>query len=319
ISEIDLGSYKTYQEMKALSEKTWEESVPHPNYDYVFAENCTGSYVFYSKNCKECYDSGYCEDCKFMLLIKSPSVKDSYDYTDWGEGAERIYDSITVGNNVSDVKFSQDIHSSHHIEYSKSCMASSNLLGCVAIRNKNYFIFNKQYSKEEYTELRGKIIEQMKGAGEYGEFFPIKTSPHDYNDSFAHMFYPLNKEETEKYGSSWMEHSSKEYDITIPSKDLPDHIRDASEEILKEVIGCSTCSRGYRITNQELSFLRKHNFPLPRECPFCRIENKIKHWVQQMTLNDRTCDKCGKNFRTHYTKDQSPRIYCKDCYMQEVY
>lgn len=315
---IDFGSYRVYQEMKSKSEAVWKRTIPHPAYDYMFNENCTGSYVFYSKNCKECYDSGYCENCKYMLLIKNPSVKDSYDYTDWGEGAERIYEGITVGNSVSDVRFSQDVHSSHHVEYSKSCMSGANLFGCIGLRSKEYCILNKKYGKNEFDETRKKIIAQMKERREYGEFFPMTVSPHDYNDTFAHMFYPMSKEEVLKKGLSWFEYSPSEYKTTKSAEDLPDHIRDADEKILNEVIGCATCSRGYRITRQELQFLKHHNLPLPRRCPFCRIEEKVKQWVWQMNLVGRKCGKCGTSFRTNYREEDASIVYCRDCYLREV-
>ena len=315
LNEIDLGSYKTYQEIKARAEAVWKSSIPYPYYNY-FSKNSTGNYIFSSKNCKECYDSAYCEDCKYMLLIKNPSVKDSYDYTDWGEGAERIYEGITVGNGVSDVRFSQDIHASHHIEYSKSCMGSSNLLGCIGLRSKDYFIFNKRYEKEEFFKMREKIIKHM--GKDYGEFFPMELSPHDYNDTFASMFFPLTKEQVMARGLTWIDDLASEYKTTKEAKDLPDHIRDADDGILNEAIRCEMCPRGYRITPQELEFLRRHNFPLPRQCPFCRIEDKVKRWVWQMTLVERNCDKCRKLFRTNYRKEDATIVYCKECYLREV-
>ena len=328
LSKIDLGSYKTYQEMKSRAAEVWKNSIPNPCYDYMFNDNCTGNYVFYSKNCKECYDSGYCQDCKYMMLIKSPSVKDSYDYTDWGEGAERIYEGITVGNKVADVKFSQDIHNSHNVEYSKSCMDDSLLFGCSGLRSKNYYIFNKKYSKEDFYAMREKIIAHMKelpyvdAAGnkyEYGEFFPMQFSPHDYNDTFAHMFYPLTKEEVLDEKLTWAEIPLSEHITTKTTADLPDHIRDVKDDILNEAIKCETCPRGYRITQYELQFLRHHNFPLPRRCPFCRIEEKVKQWARQMTLIERNCDKCKKTFRTNYRKEDAPVVYCTECYLKDVF
>lgn len=328
VGEIDLGSYKAYQETKARAAEVWKNSIPNPCYDYMFNDNCTGNYVFYSKNCKECYDSGYCEDCKYMMLIKSPSVKDSYDYTDWGESAERIYEGITVGNKVADVKFSQDIHNSHNVEYSKSCMDDSFLFGCSGLRSKSYYIFNKKYNKEDFNKMREKIIAHMKeqpyldAAGRkygYGEFFPTQLSPHDYNDTFAHMFYPLTKDKVLEEKLSWGEIPQSEHVTTMAAADLADHIRDVKDDILNEAIKCTTCPRGYRITHQELQFLRHHNFPLPRRCPFCRIEEKVKQWARQMTLVERDCDNCKKTFRTNYRKEDAPVIYCTECYLRDIF
>ena len=39
----------------------------------------------------------------------------------------------------------------------------------------------------------------MREAGEWGQFFPVALSCHGYNETIAHEFDPLSKEEVEKY------------------------------------------------------------------------------------------------------------------------
>jgi len=291
--------------------------------------NSTGSYVFQSKNCKECYDVTECENSKFLMLIKIGKVKDSYDYVDWGENVELVYEGITIGNGASNIKF---VHESGHnisdIEYSKLSTGGSHHFGCVSIKKTEYCILNKQYTKEEYIKLKEKIIKDMNknpyinSLGhiyKYGEFFPPEFSPNAYNDSFASKLFPLSEEEVIKRGLKWYKPEKKEYIITMKSKDLPDHIRDVQDTITKEVIDCSICSRGFRIINQELQFLRHHNLPLPRQCPFCRIWSKVDNLVLNLKLHDRICDKCGIGFKTHYSEERAPKIFCKKCYQQEIY
>ena len=38
----------------------------------------------------------------------------------------------------------------------------------------------------------------MKKRGEYGEFFPASMSPFGYNETVAHEYFPLSKEEITK-------------------------------------------------------------------------------------------------------------------------
>jgi hypothetical protein len=320
MAEIDLGSYKTYQEMKTKAREAWKATVPHPAYDFMYNENVTGSYVFHSKNCIECYSSGYCEDCKYVMLIKKPTVKDCYDYVDWGDGAERIYECVTVGGGAMDVKFSRDVGLGvHDIEYTHLAWGINEyLFGCSSMRRSSYCILNKQYPKEEYFALRERIVSDMKERGEHGEFFPMTLSPHDYNDTFAQMFFPLSKEESLGKGLTWAEDLPSAYETTKSYEELPDHISDADESIFNEVVKCADCSRGYKVIPAELSFLRQYNFPLPRRCPFCRIEARVKQWAKEMTLIDRVCDSCSKDFRLPYTKEQAPTVYCKDCYFEKV-
>ena len=98
INNIDLGSYKQYIEWKEKAEKYFKENIPQPTWE-TQSVNVTGSYVFRSKNCQECFDVTDCEDSKYLMLMKEGSTKDSYDYVDWGFGAELIYECVTVGEN----------------------------------------------------------------------------------------------------------------------------------------------------------------------------------------------------------------------------
>ena len=327
LSEIDLGSYKEYQAWKAKVHEHWKKFPPKPNED-DFSFNSTGSYYFHSKNCKECYEVEYCEDSKFLMLIKTGKVQDSYDYTDWGLNATRLYECMTVGENVRDVRFCHECgFNLMDIEYSKLQTGGAHNFGCVSMKKGEYYILNKQYSEEEYYALRSRIIEDMNespyisAAGHtyrYGEFFPPEFSPHAYNNSFASRLFPLPGAEVVSRGLHWLKPESKDHAITMKAESLPDHIKDAPETIVKEIIECTTCTRGFRIIPQELQFLRKNNLPLPRRCPFCRIWEKVDEWVLNMQLHERICDTCGVKFRTHYSKERTPAVLCKECYIKEV-
>jgi len=79
------------------------------------------------------------------------------------------------------------------------------------------------------------------------------------------------------------------------------------------------CGSGYKIIEMELFFLKKMNLPIPHECPFCMINEKLNIWVDSMKLKDRICNKCKTKFKTHWDEERAPVIYCKDCYKKEVY
>ncbi len=121
----------------------------------------------------------------------------------------------------------------------------------------------------------------------------------------------------EAMGSSFLEDAKRDYVITKKASELPDNIKDAPDSILKETIECDNCGKGYKIIEMELHFLRKMNVPLPHKCPFCRINEKLNIWVDNMHLKDRVCDKCGVEFKTHWGKERAPIIYCKSCYNKE--
>ncbi len=334
IKKWDLGSYKTYQEIKKRAEEHWKNFPAKPEYK-EFSVRSTGSYVFGSKNCKECYEVVDAENSKFIFMASYPPVKDCYDISSWGDDMELSYECLVSGDAYG-LKFSYGCAEGvRDSEYSAFQTDGSNLFGCVSLRNAEYAVFNKRYSKKDFGELRTKIIQHMNEMPyvseirnqtseirrivyKYGEFFPVEMSPFGYNETVAQKFFPLIKEKVLENGYQWRNGEKTKYEITKKADDLPDHIKDAPAGIIKETIGCQKCGRGFKIIKMELDFLRRMNLPLPRECPFCRIDEKFNQWVKNLTLVKRICDKCGVEFETPHTKEDSKHILCKKCYLQEV-
>jgi hypothetical protein len=82
------------------------------------------------------------------------------------------------------------------------------------LRNKQYCIFNKQYSKQEYENIVPTIIAQMQETSEWGEFFDPSISPFGYNETVANEYFPLSKQEATTNGYKWQDNS---YDPKIPA------------------------------------------------------------------------------------------------------
>ena len=326
IKKWDLGSHETYERVQKLAEEHWEKFPPRPKYD-DFSVDCTGSYVFQSKNCKMCFDSSSAQDSKFLLLVADRPTKDSYDISSWGNNMSRCYECCNVGEDVSDVKFCQE--SGLGLMDAEYCKLSTgnHHFGCVSVIKGDYVVFNKKYSKEEYEILTAKIRKHMdempyedkKGrVYRYGEFFPAELSPFAYNETIANDFFPLSKAEIESEGYRFREPEPKSFTADGKPGKLPDNIKDAADDIVNETFACAECGRGYRIPLMELQFLRQMNIPLPRRCPFCRIGEQFHRWVGNLKIIPRTCDKCGVQFETHYTVERAPKILCKECYQKEV-
>ena len=327
IKKWDLGSYKTYQEIKKLAQEHWKKFPPKPIYE-KFNTNSDGNRVYQSKNCKNSFEVAGIEDSKYLMMMDQPPTKDCYDVSSWGNNMSRSYECCNVGEDVSGARFSNESGLGlMDAEYCKLSTGGKHHFGCVSVIKGDFIIFNKKYSEEEYRKLREKIIAQMNEINyvdkngnvyKYGEFFPPEISPFAYNETIANKFFPLSKEEILTKGYRWRDPELHSYKITKYPKDLPDHIKDASDEILKEVIACADCNRGFRIVRMELDFLRRMNLPLPRECPFCRIGKKFDEWVKESKLVKRVCDKCGAEFESPHTEQDCPKILCKKCWLQEV-
>jgi hypothetical protein len=327
IAQWDLGSYREYRTVQQLAEAHWKTLPPKPIFDDL-SVNYTGDNIFESKNVKDSYEVVGAEDSRFVLLMKTAPVRDAYDHSEWGNNSNRTYECVTVGDHAADICFSQDCgEGTRDARYCKLALGCSNVFGCVGVRKKQYCILNKQYTEKEYNELIPKIRKHMdempytdkRGCVyRYGEFFPPKLCPFAYNEAIVQSFFPLTKETAVERGFAWRDIARKEYAITLKAADLPDHIKDAPDSILNEVIGCDSCGRGFRMIPFELDFLRAKRLPLPRSCPFCRITAKFDIWVKGFRQNDRTCSTCGAQFKTRYTPEEAPVILCKQCYLAEV-
>lgn len=325
IKEMNVGSYASLEGLKKRFNE-FKLKFPRRYMQGFLNQNVIGEYVYQSKNAKYAYLGVDCEHVKYSQLM-ALGTKDVYDYTNWGNKAEQMYETLSCGENVQRIKFSDECWGgSHDIEYSMNCISSSNLFGCVNLRKKEYCIFNKQYTKDEYEALLPRIKAQMdempyrdnKGRGyKYGEFFPPEFSFFPVNESAIIDFMDFSKEKAEEYGLRWQEPNPKEYQVTMKAGDLPDNISQAPPDILGQVIACATCSRGYRLISSEVEFLKRFNIPLPRLCPNCRLRARIKQrnlpcWYK------RNCAKCSAAIETSYASERPEIIYCESCYQQEV-
>lgn len=211
-------------------------------------------------------------------------------------------------------------------EYCMTAISSAHLFGCVGLRNKKYCILNQQYTKDEFENLRGRIIKDMTErpytdvqgrAWRYGEFFPYDLSPFGYNESTAMQYLPITKDQALAQGFAWKDPEPNPHKITMTADKIPDKLGDVSDSVIKEVLGCATCNKPYRVIVQELALLRKFDLPVPRACPDCRAQERMSRLAPPF-LFDRACAKCSRAIQTSYSPDRPERVYCEACYQDEV-
>lgn len=312
--------------------------------------NATGDRLLNVKNCKNCFEIYNVENARYCY--RGYNYKDSMDF-DYGKDSELLYEYITGALDNFNVKFTHNaISSVRDADYTDSCRNCSNILGCISLRSIEYAIFNKKYSKEDFKNIRQKIIQQMKDIPfidkigikyNYGEFFPIELSPWSYNETLAQELAPLTREEVQKRGYAWRNPEQRNFEITITADEIPDDLDEVDENILNEVLGCEhkgicthQCTEAFRITNYELNFYKKHQIPLPILCPNCRYYERCKI-MPELKLYHRDCmcgstgssqattehfhgkGKCKVEFETTYAPERPEIVYCEKCYQQEVY
>lgn len=355
LKKYNLGSARQVEVIKNKAKEFW---LQHP-VKFMHGTNnvnVIGDFVDHSKNVKNVFWANGAEDCRFMLSCYWPPNKDEYDVCVTGDGAELLYEVMGCGVQSSNIKFSTIIWPAcHQVTYSINCINVSNCFGCVGLRNKQYCILNKQYSKEEYERLVPQIIRHMNEMPyvdgqarvyKYGEFFPPEFSPFSYNESVAREYFPLTKEEVKALGFWWRDQDEKNYSITLGGSTIPDNVEDADESMYKESIECKhrgtcneQCTIAFRIIPQELAFYKESNLALPRLCPNCRHGERLKE-RNLFKFYKRRCDcagprsskgtyqnqsehfhgseHCPNEFETTYAPEQPNIVYCEPCYQAEV-
>ncbi|MEK7630241.1 MAG: hypothetical protein AAB432_02590 [Patescibacteria group bacterium] len=350
LKEAKLSSFTSVNSYSKKADTFWLSFPNKYYYGNSLNVNVSGNYVYESKNAKNSYMITNAEDAKYVQMLSVPSTKDSYDYTGWGDGAKLIYECQSVGMSVSNVRFSMHCYPNiMNCDYSYYANGCKNVFGCVNLKKKEYCIFNKQYSKEEYENLKNRIIadmaknpytDSMGKAWRYGEFFPNSISPFGYNETIAMDYFPCTKEQALSSGFAWREIEKNQYAPTIKSVDLPDNIEECGQKILDEIIECSNCKRSFKIVRSEFDLLKNLNLPVPRQCPECRRKTRFTR-VSLPRLFSRKCQCSGKTsdnqiyqntishphhqsnycpneFETSYASERKEIVYCEQCYQAEV-
>ncbi len=334
IKEYKLDSCKNIKKLIGETSKFWLK-FPNKYMHGVKNLNCTGDYIYNSKYVQSSFGVTESEYCKYCMWLIVGGNKECYDFTQFGQKGELVYESLSSGNNSYNIIGGINSLEGRNMTYCGYCYNNNNnIFGCVSLKNQSYCILNKQYTKEEYEALVPRIIQHMnempyidkKGRKyTYGDFYPAEIGQFDYNETSAQEFFPLTKTEAIKQGYSWKEPKEKNYKITINPEDLSDSILDVKDDITSEIIGCEhagkcneQCTTAFRIIPQELRFYKSQNIPLPRLCPNCRHYQRVKN-RNPIKLWSRKCDKCNKNIETSYAPDRPEIVYCEQCYQQEVF
>ena len=343
-----LNTYSGIQKLYAESRNFWKQ-FPNKYFQGVKNVNSTGTYVTNSKNVTDSYFVREGENVRYAQYQQVPTTKDSYDVCIWGESVELCYETSICGDHAYGLRFCVDCWPNNRdCEYSFYLKYCSNCFGCVGLKNKEYCIFNRQYTKDEYETLKEKIIKHMdempftdskNNIYTYGEFFPIDFSTFGYNNTLAQEHMPLTKEDAVSSGYAWIEVDKGTHTITRVPSDIPDAIEDVGDSITREVLGCVSCGAAYRIVPAEFQFYKKLELPIPHLCYNCRHSRRISEKLKMpmyesvcmcggeesidkryvnTTKHDHDTVPCSRVFETSYNPNDNSLVYCASCYQQEV-
>lgn len=200
--------------------------------------------------------------------------------------------------------------------YSELCFDSNHLFGCIGLRNREYCIFNRQFTRATYEKTVKEIVAAMVKAGEWGEFFPSQTSAFAYNESIAQDYQPLGRRTAERFGSRWSVNQGSLQKYFGPRNEVPASILDCMDSLPSTILTCSETGQTYRILKEEFQFLRRMGLPPPRTCPEQRRRFRSSASGGR-TLVKAQCNRpgCGEAIMTALSqRSQNSALYCEECY-----
>lgn len=315
-----MSSYEELKKLEAEYAQMLEKAI-YPPVTQKSCENCTGDYLHDSKNALEAYDAFDIEDVKYLFI--GEDCRDSMDVTSVGmQGSQLLYECMSTGVGAFNCLFDHGNWTAKDNLYCDTMMSSSNCFGCVGLKQKEYCILNRQYSKDEYEKLVANIIEHMQKTNEWGEFFPLSLAPFAYNESIAQEYYPLDEESAKRIGASWARDSFQQFttdDTYMPKDTVRDYSAEDIDELSSSVIKCEVSSKAFKLNPVEIKFFIKNKIAIPRKHHEVRYDDLAKQ-INPKKLWYRTCtnEGCSNQFYTTYTPNRSEKVYCEQCYQKEI-
>ena len=289
--------------------------------DLVRSENVTGNSMLASTNCHFSYYMVGAEDCCYCDYVRN--ARYVYDMSYYGvKGTnEYIYECEGVWYGVYHIMFCKLCRwNCSDLFYCYECFNCTFCFGCAWLKNAEYCIFNKQYTKEEYEKRIAQITHDMKNQWVRWEFFPVSLSPFGYNETIAHEYYPLNRQQAI---DCWSKRQDKSFDpivpewvVTLMGDQIPDDIATVDESMCKKILICEVTWRPYMIQKQELLFYKKHNLSLPSRHPNQRYHERLNK-LPPKELHLRQCDKTWQDMLSIYSSDSFLNVCSQEEYIQQ--
>ncbi len=311
-SELKKIKFDSYGYLLSLKEKFVEilkSNAIHKENHNINVLNSKGNYLKDCENCVNVFSWENSQNCRNSL--RGLLSKDCIDQLGtWHTEVSGDNSCVTGGYDIkhsswSDARYSEYLDLCYEVEY---------CFGCIGLRNKKHCILNKQYTKEEYENLKSKIIENMKSKGEYGDFLPYFMGLCPYNFSTAIIYFPeLQKSEIDRLNGYWSSEdlSSSEGDNSMG---LPDSIFETNISISDKALICPESHYRFNISKAEYDFHKRKGFALPRLHFDLRVIKKArKASVIKSFLYK--CFFCKKDIMAYYPYEWGYKnIACEECY-----
>ncbi|MCX6807986.1 MAG: hypothetical protein NTZ80_04305 [Patescibacteria group bacterium] len=314
--KYDFSSLKVYRLAKEKFSQLIKNKAWWKNISVEKCENCTGDYLENAKNCHNCFMMQENEDC--VNFMRGLYNKDNVDCTS-NLSSELCYYTCMAQDKCYDIRFCYNVITCKYLEYCASCFKCENCFACCGLVNRQYCILNKQYEKNEYLNLKEKIIDAIKKNGEYRKFFPGHFAPNPYEESLSGIHWTLTVEGQKAFGFRVKISAEQKISEYLLPKEIPDSSKNADENICKKIFWDDLEKRPFQITKRDLEFAKKNNIPLQNSFYIRRLKENFDWMFFTGELRETKCFETGQKIMTSLPPELDGRILSEESYLKKIY
>ncbi|HEY5714630.1 MAG TPA: hypothetical protein VIT68_04750, partial [Candidatus Gracilibacteria bacterium] len=131
-------------------------------------------------------------------------------------------------------------------------------------------------------------------------------------------YFPLRKEVALKKGFGWRDEVLNSRPVSKDrSWDVPDNIKEVSDDILDQVFICEVSGKPFKLQKAELKFYRQMGLPIPTKSPKVRYTER-QNKKSKRVLYQGFCDNCEQKVSSVYPESFEGKVLCEDCYLKVV-
>ncbi|PJA47370.1 hypothetical protein CO172_01910 [Candidatus Uhrbacteria bacterium CG_4_9_14_3_um_filter_36_7] len=321
-SEVDLGKRSIEQmmikqfESLLLLDTVWPENFNEKT------ESSTGEYLTNAIDCSSCFFAdGRCIHNYQTTWLFGDSQDNAFDWCPCDSRGTCFCALVYFSN---ELKFCFRCRSCDTCEYCMMCTDCKNCFACIGLSHKQFHIFNKPYSEEEYWKRIDEIKCLMLDRGEYGKFFPPEFSSAYPPEGGSVIYCGVDEAELSILGGNKFDPNtegatkkdSTDLSVMRQMEEVPDSIDDLIDDWIGVPIYDKNAGRTFSFLKPEVEYYREFHLP-PPNTHFIRRVHEVSQAGQLAILEDHFCAQCKKTILTSKNKKFAHRkIYCKSCYLK---
>ncbi len=225
-------------------------SVPRLSLMNTKAENSEYCNITTSnKNCYLVFGGDYNEDCIYSVFsMHSKNCSDLY----WVNRAELCYDLVDCSD-VYNLKYSQNSYNCRDSAFLYECRGCKDCFMCVGLRNKQFYIFNKQYSPDGFKQEMKKY-----NLGSWKKVSELKVEFEKFKFNFPRRYaHILNCENATGDNLGNIKNAMNCFDIEGPAEDINDVLIGGWN--LKDALNCDHVGHNIELIYEMVGSIESYN------------------------------------------------------------